>query len=141
MAFHSLTFRTFVNATEDEEKVAKALRYACGEEKFSRSASKGFYGNPIVVLEAIVKKKAGIDSFFQRLGPDSIGDIIETLDRRTDEEGCVFLRLDKQDAYSERTVLSDGEDVIAVKGKVKAYPKTRARSIEEAAKYLGSFLC
>ncbi|MDH7508020.1 MAG: RNA-binding domain-containing protein [Methanomassiliicoccales archaeon] len=140
MVFHSLFFRVFVNATEDENKVIKALQFVSGTKEFKRSLSTGYHGNPITILESILRKKSEIDAFLNRLSLGDLKKIIDTLERRMDDEGFVYFRFDKQLAYHEQLVLTDGEDVIAVKGKAKAYPSTYERAINAAREYFESLI-
>ena len=56
MDIASLSFRTFAHATEDEEKVERALRFASGAEEITKSKSEGYHGNPIVVMEARITR-------------------------------------------------------------------------------------
>lgn len=140
MVFHNLFFRVFVNATEDENKVIKALQFVAGINEFKRSLSTGYYGNPITILETILRKKTEIDAFFSRVSSNDLKKIVDTLERRTDDEGFVYFRFDKQLAYLEKLVLTDGEDVIAVKGKVKAYPSTYDRAIDKSKEYFESLI-
>ncbi|MBC7107604.1 MAG: exosome subunit [Methanomassiliicoccales archaeon] len=140
MVFHNLFFRVFVNATEDENKVIKALQFVAGINEFKRSLSTGYHGNPITILETILRKKTEIDAFFSRVSSNDLKKIVDTLERRTDDEGFVYFRFDKQLAYLEKLVLTDGEDVIAVKGKVKAYPSTYDRAIDKSKEYFESLI-
>ncbi len=125
MDIANLSFRTFVHATEDPERVEKALRFVSGAENVSRSSSTGYYGNPIIILEAKITDSKHIKALLRSLGPETLRVLLETLDRRLDEESFFYFRLDKQEAFLERFVLADGEDVIAVRGKVKSYPQSR----------------
>ena len=125
MDIANLSFRTFAHATEDPERVEKALRFVSGAENVSRSSSTGYYGNPITVLEARVTDSKHIKALLRSIGPEALKVMLDSLDQRLDEESFFYFRLDKQEAFLERFVLADGEDVIAVRGKVKSYPQNR----------------
>ncbi|MGD0056480.1 MAG: RNA-binding domain-containing protein [Methanomassiliicoccales archaeon] len=140
MSFHNLNFRAFVHATEDEERVVKALIFVSGASDVSRMKSSGYHGNPITILEVAVKRKKDIDAFFDKLGKTNIAELLRTLDRRIDDECSFFLRLDKQEAYLERIVLSGKDDVIAVRGKIKAYSSKKSIAFEVVAQYLILYL-
>jgi RNA binding exosome subunit len=140
MSFHNLNFRAFVHATEDEERVVKALIFVSGASEVSRMKSSGYHGNPITILEVAVKRKKDIDAFFDKLGKTNIAELLRTLDRRIDDECSFFLRLDKQEAYLERIVLSGKDDVIAVRGKIKAYSSKKSIAFEVVAQYLILYL-
>ncbi len=128
MDLSGLTFRTFSHATEDEEKVREAIRFACGCDEVSKDETSGYHGNPIMVLEAKISGRK-IDDFFRRLEKQDLELLLETIEKRVDEESFFFLRLDKQLAYEGILKLSDGEDIIAVRGKIKSYPKKRENSL------------
>jgi RNA binding exosome subunit len=136
MDIANLAFRTFAHATEDPDRVEKALKFVSGAEEVKRSNSTGYHGNPIVVMEARVTEGKNIKSLFRSLDKDDLSKLLETLDRRLDEESFFFLRLDKQEAYQGRFKMTEGEDVIAVRGKVKSYPQTRENALEVMRKYL-----
>ncbi len=140
MDIANLSFRVFAHATEDPERVEKALRFVSGAENISRSSSTGYYGNTILVLEAKVADSKHIKALLRSLGTDALRGLLTSLDRRLDEESFFYLRLDKQEAFLERFVLADGEDVIAVRGKVKSYPQNRDNAMDSLRKVLESEL-
>ena len=139
MVFHYLSFRVFIHATEDEERVVKALVFVSGAGEISRTRSSGYHGNPITILESTVRGRKNIDAFFDRLGKTNIKELVSTLDRRVDDECTFFLRLDKQEAYLERIVLTEKGDVVAVRGKIKAYPCKKPIALETVSQYLKSY--
>ncbi|MBI0584069.1 MAG: hypothetical protein ISF22_07560 [Methanomassiliicoccus sp.] len=132
----NLALRTFAYATEDSEKVEKALRFVSGAEEIKKSSSTGYHGNPIMVLEARVTDSKEIKTLFRSLGKDSLEALLESLDRRLDDESFFFLRLDKQEAYQERFKLAEGDDVIAIRAKVKSYPQSRENALVSMRKFL-----
>ena len=136
MDIASLSFRTFAHATEDEEKVEQALRFASGAEEIAKSKSEGYHGNPIVVMEARITRSREIKEFFTSLPIDDVRRLLDTLERRVDEESMFFLRLDKQAAYEGRMSLGENDDIISVRGKIKSYPQSR----ENALRTMGSIL-
>jgi RNA binding exosome subunit len=140
MDIANLSFRTFAHATEDPERVEKALRYVSGAENITRSSSTGYYGNPIIVMEAKVTDSKHIKALLRSLGPEALKQLLDSLDRRLDEESFFYLRLDKQEAFRERFVLADGEDIIAVRGKVKSYPQNRENAMGSMRNILESEL-
>jgi RNA-binding protein len=136
MPLHYLIFRAFCQATEDEKKVMSAITFVSGAEDITVTKSQGFHGNPILILEAVVKSRRLIDSVFQSLGPQQIRYLRETIESRLDDDSSFFFRIDKQAAFEGKIILTKQEDVIAVKGKVKAYPNNR----ENAMKTMMDFL-
>jgi RNA binding exosome subunit len=140
MTLHYLTFRAFCQATEDEKKVMSAIGFVSGSDEITVTKSHGFHGNPILILEAIVKSRKRIDSIFHSLGSQCLRELRETLESRLDDDANFFFRLDKQAAYEGKVVLAGPDDVIAVKGKVKAYPNNRDRAIKAMTDYLDNLL-
>lgn len=136
----NLSFRTFAHATEDPERVARALKFISGNDDIIRSSSIGYYGNPIIVMETRVTDSKRIKALLRSLGADALKVMLDSLDRRLDEESFFYFRLDKQEAYLERFVLTDGEDVIAVRGKVKSYPQSRENAMASMRNILESEL-
>ena len=136
MAFHSLKFRTFSQATEDEEKVSRALKFASGTDSVTRSVAEGYHGNKIIILTATVRSQKEISRFFERLTNNDLLALSDTIDDRVDDQGDLHLRLDKQKAFLGELTISDGEDVISVEGTVKAYPKRREIALMTVNRYL-----
>ena len=136
----SLSFRTFIHATEDEDKVGQALFFVSEKKEFERTRSTGYHGNAITVVETKVTDQKTIRTFFERLDRTDIKKLLDTLDNRLDEESFLFLRLDKQEAFLGRLVISDGEDVISVRAKVRSFPQTRENAKAVMEKYLESLL-
>lgn len=144
MSLHNLCFRAFCQATEDEVKVKTALLFASGgkDEKLKRTKCEGYHGNPIIILDICIVSSRAIKSFFQRLSEVDRKALLNDLERRIDEDCAFYFRLDKQEAYLGRLALgemSEEDDIIAVHGKVKSYPKSRNTSLNNMAEYLASF--
>lgn len=143
MTLHSLRFRAFCQATEDEEKVAQALLFASGaeEQDLERTKCVGYHGNPILLLEVVVTKGKMVKNVFLRLSLENRSELLRTIEDRVDEDCTFYFRLDKQEAFSRRMFLGEREDendVIAVHGKVKTYPKTRDGALEVIREFLAS---
>jgi len=102
-----IDIRVFAHATEDIDKVLNAVRNLFPSELidmivFKRTNLTGYYGNPIILLEARIKEKGMAQAVFEKLSLSlSILDkemlnneIMQHLDR-----GNLYIRLDKQSAY------------------------------------------
>ncbi len=122
----SMHARTICHATEDAARVEQALRTVVGDSAVERSSTEGHHGNVVEVLESSVDDEAKILDMLGRMSPEDLAEIGSTLDERMDDACQVFLRLDKQEAYAGRLRLTVGEDVVAVRLKVRAYPAKRA---------------
>ena len=140
MVLHLLHFRTFAQATEDEEKVTKAMRFASGIERITKSKTGGYHGNPILILEVEIKSSKAIDAFFRRFKEEDVRELLDSLENRVNEECSFFLRLDKQAAFLGELRLLDSGDIISVSGKIKSYPKRFETAMANMRTYLQSLL-
>ena len=122
----SMHARTICHATEDFARVEQALRTVVGDSVVERSGTEGVHGNVIEVLESSVDDETKILDMLGRISPGDLAEIGSSLDERMDDACQVFLRLDKQEAYAGLLRLTAGEDVVAVRLKVRAFPAKRA---------------
>ena len=124
----------FVRATEDEERVKEALSLILPPEserknmklEIHREVAKGVLGNPIVIIEAVARRKSDARKWWRHilslLRPEDIDYILRHPDDFLDEYGTVHLRFDKQQAYLGHPVLTEGGGVIKVLAQLEAYP-------------------
>jgi RNA binding exosome subunit len=129
-----LRFRTFVHATEDEQKVAHALLSVMACEQESEGASrlepsrlKGHHGNPILVLEAVLGKSKDVERAMHRWrtqAKQDVATIIQEIEARMDEEGNLHFRFDKQAAVEGRIALTRASDAIQVEARAPRHPGT-----------------
>jgi RNA binding exosome subunit len=99
--------RAFVHATEDIEKVVKAVYNALPTESadeivFKKTNLKGHYRNPIILLETRIKKRDVAKAVFGKLasGLSSLDkELLNNEIRQRLTKGNLFIRLDKQSAY------------------------------------------
>ncbi len=91
-------------------------------------------------MEVKVTDAKSIKALFRSLSREDLSQLLDSLDRRLDEESFFFLRLGKQEAFLRQFKMADGEDVIAIRGKVKSYPQSRENAMEVMRKYLQSEL-
>ena len=140
MSVMHLDFRTFGQATEVEERVRKAMTFASGIEDIKVDRSEGYHGNKILIMTCTVSRKADIRSFFRRLSKEDLSLLLDSVDRRMDDDGQFFFRLDKQKAFLEELVISSGDDCIHVRAKVESYPKRREKALENSKVMLQELL-
>jgi len=140
MAILNMHFRAFCHATEDEAKVAQAMKFASGAEEITREVTEGYHGNPIVILEVFIKEKRRSRDFFSRLEEDEIKEIIASLTKRMDEDCNLYLRLDKQEAYQGKLKMTTSDDAIAVRAKVESYPKKLETAMRSVTEFLESLV-
>ena len=112
-------------ATEDEEKVEKALRNLMPPEfdgKVTRQRLKGYYNDPITrILVKVTKRKEASRVMRQILGLISTLDqsrLLDEIEKRTDDTGSLYLRFEKQRALSGVAVLNESNPV---RVKIKFY--------------------
>lgn len=98
--------RAFTHATEDQEKVLKAIHNTLPAELIDKIIFKekrltGHHGNPIILFETKIKKDA-VNAVFEKLSSR-----LERLDKellayeikRHLDRGNLYIRLDKQSAF------------------------------------------
>lgn len=136
---HRVSFRTFVAATEDEERVKEALCIFVPLDGISVTSATGHYGNPIKILDATLKKRDGL-AFFrilkEQLPRVDLVRLRRELPERLDEKSELHFRLDKQAAFKGKICLTDSRDAIVVSALIESYP---AR-YEEALRIAGELL-
>ena len=123
--FAGLYARAFGHATEDLEKVKRALRNTIGDAEIQTARTEGHHGNPITIVEASVERIEEISRFFEKLAVDDLRLVLDTLSTRMDEGCNLFLKIDKQAAYEERIRMGRNDDVISIRIKVIAFPAKR----------------
>jgi len=106
--FLSAHFSAIAHATEDVAKVEQAIRFLMGlicrtEMSLSRQYLKGHYGNVITTISAKLAAKRLSPNALRLLSqklPESDKQFLGTnMSSCIDEEGNLYLRFDKQDAF------------------------------------------
>jgi RNA binding exosome subunit len=119
----SAQISTIAHATDDLDRVQAALRFILPEslkekEVFTRRYMQGHHGNPIVTFEAKLTKPQEVDQFThhftRQLAKNEKLMIEQDLDMHSDEEGNLYIRIDKQQAFRGVIELGD-EDPIRLK--------------------------
>ncbi|MDM7935816.1 MAG: RNA-binding domain-containing protein [Methanothrix sp.] len=123
-----VSFRAFVAATEDEERVRGAMGICVPIDRISTTVARGHFGNEIKILEGSLRRKEGL-SFFgvlrEGLPPGDLSRLRSELQERLDEDLIFHLRLDKQSAYRGMLRLTDSKDALDVSVAVRTYPARR----------------
>lgn len=115
----SLEVSAIVHATEDEEKVIRALMNALPEAVARRLSIKkgryrGHHGNPITFLRANLKgphSKEALKYVLANLPDEDRGALYSGLGGYVDESGNLYIRLDKQRAYLKELRLSQADPI------------------------------
>jgi len=116
----SLEIRVLAHATENPEKVYRALENVAGwealeEVEVKRQKLEGHYGNPIILYAWKTGKKSLIRKvllgLFPRIMEPDRRLLLAGLEERIDEEGNFYLRLDKQEAYLGRIKLGEADPI------------------------------
>jgi len=133
---------TFVHATEDPEKVFKALSLVLPEgveKQVSRETVLGHYHNEIIIYKVRISDKKSIQNFLgllsERIDEEDKERIFNYFDKRLDDSGTLYLRFDKQEAFKGNLKLSEEEDVIRVRIKFSAYQLSREIIRESCLNY------
>jgi RNA binding exosome subunit len=122
---HSVQISTIAHATDDLDRVQAALRLILPEslkdrEVFTRRCMQGHHGNPIVTFEAKLTKSHDVDDFVvqfsRQLAKEQKLVIKRDLGVHSDDDGNLYIRLDKQQASRGIVELGD-EDPIRVRMK------------------------
>ncbi len=137
MEFHYVDLRAFCYATEDENRVERALRhYLPDEYPVERETNVGHHGDEIVVVSARVENADDVRHVMDRVLDAGEGErerIVDEIEDRVDEDCAFHLRLDKQEAYSRRSALGEG---LHLRAKVEAYPAKREKAVEAVRRSL-----
>lgn len=102
----------FAHATEDVDKVEKAMRSILPEESrdisFKRMPLTGYHGDPITVLTGKIRKKEAtrvLRKVVQELSSLDQQRLLDESEDRLDGGGNLYIRFDKQRAYMGKTGL------------------------------------
>ncbi|MDZ7688698.1 MAG: RNA-binding protein [Halobacteriales archaeon] len=135
--FHYIDLRAFCYATEDEERVERAMRHYLPDEcNVERETSEGHHGDEIVVLSARVENADDVRHVMDKvLEAGERERIVDEIGERVDDDCSFHLRLDKQEAYSGVSALGEG---LHLRAKVEAYPAKREKAVEAVQRSLSA---
>ena len=109
----------FSHATEDEDKVEKALKNLLPEDNrdlwLTRNMLKGYHGDPITIVTGKIRTKKGATEVLRRVVQElsSLDQqrMLDETEERLDEGGNLYIRLDKQNAYRGKVSLVETDPV------------------------------
>src|SRR3989442_6605577 len=115
--------RTFCHATEEDERVATALAFACPEGETSREPLEGYFGNALIRLTRRVEKAAAIRTVWERWTAAGLPAwIAKDVEARIDEDGFLHFRLGKHAAHREALEGAGDSHPIDIRGKLIPFP-------------------
>lgn len=132
------------HATEDVNKVLQALTNTVPKEfsdevHFVKQHTQGHYGNPITIIKARIKRRRQAEAYVRNLvaslAEATRATISSNLAQHLDEEGNLYIRLDKQKAYT-GILTAEQRDPIRIRVRLNVHPRT-INSLIEAYKSLG----
>ncbi|MHA1615784.1 MAG: RNA-binding domain-containing protein [Candidatus Njordarchaeales archaeon] len=137
----SVRIAVHVHATEDEEKVIKAIRNVLPPNlkiKLSREVISGHYGNPIIRLEAFIRNKKEAEAIFRWIMSKIEGFLYPNwISERFDSSTkTLYIRLDKQVAYLGNIKLGWGDDIIHISFKFPGYFSFSPEELEKEIEML-----
>jgi len=135
--FHYIDLRAFCYATEDDKRVAAALRTFLPEDwELERAESEGHHGDRIVVLSTRVETADDMRHVLAAVAEMAEAERVRSeLDQRVDDNCSLFMQFDKQAAFNGTVRLGDG---ITLRAKVEAYPANKDAAVENARETLAS---
>ncbi|NYT13697.1 MAG: hypothetical protein GKC01_04205 [Candidatus Methanofastidiosa archaeon] len=126
-----IQIETFSHATEDIEKVKSLLsKFFSFEVTYNINKTYGHFGNEINIVTVELSRNKEIKDFISNF--ISIIDkahVLETLERRLDEDGILFVRMNKERVYNDDFTIDDNGDIL-ISMKFVTYPKSREKVIE-----------
>lgn len=129
-----LSVQTFINATEDAEKVMEALTNLFGEElprDVEAEELEGVYRNPITLVRIRYRKERDISRILSRwYGTPFWNEAMERVEERLDDGLDMHVKVDKGSAYRGEIELWRKGGSIAITLKVATYPSSRERTLE-----------
>jgi len=136
-SYHWLRLRAVAHPTEDVGRVRDAVAAVAGMPPAEAAAAlteerlETHHGLPLTLVEARVERAKDVRAVLDRVFalPGALDGLRRTLDSRVDEDGILYLRLDKQAAAQGTLRLADQEDAVQVRVKPEAHPATRAAAL------------
>ena len=147
--YHWLKLRAVAHPTEDVARVRQAVAFVGGAphptaanepDPILDTVMETHHGLSSHVLELTVARSRALRDVLVRLFevPGLREAVRRTIESRTDDDGVLYVRLDKQEAYRGRLALTQGEDCVQLRLKMEAYPAGRAASLAALDRLLGS---
>lgn len=121
----SLEISYFLQATEDEEKVRRAVASLVGEDiPEERQEADGHFGNRIILVRRHLTGAAAMEAFHSiigRMGNDEKRSILSDLPSVLDEHKALYIRLNKQVLVMNGAAVLTSSDPIRVRVKPRSF--------------------
>ncbi len=125
--------RAHCQATEEEDRVVRALDTVVVGGTPGRQLVEGQFTNPIAILTRRLDTREDLEATWTRWRDAGLPDALSRdLAARVDEDAVLHLRVDKQEAYRGRLRLTRDSDAIDLQVKVEAYPSKPAAVLQAA---------
>ncbi|MEN6379784.1 MAG: RNA-binding domain-containing protein [Methanofastidiosum sp.] len=126
-----IQIETFSHATEDIEKVKSLLsKFFSFDITFNENKTYGHFGNEITIINVELSKNKEIKDFISNfLTIVDKNYILETLEKRLDEDGVLFVRMGKERVFNDDFTIDDNGDIL-LSMKFVTYPKSREKVIK-----------
>ena len=137
---HNIKFRAFVYEDEDVDEISQAILNLLPEAEIEAEEAEGMLEDRILILSGVVSKKRYTKAFFNTLLENvDLDKLNDDLERKMDEKGNWFLRLDKTDALDEKWTILDKGDAIHLKVKVAAFPAKKEIAVDKVREAISDF--
>ncbi|MGA1822804.1 MAG: RNA-binding domain-containing protein [Thermoplasmatota archaeon] len=131
--YHEIEVETFVQATEDEEKVIEAVSNIIGigiPEDLEIVETEGSHGNPIGMVSYSFRRKRDIEGILEGFrGKDFMKEALSQVEERLDESLTFHMRLDKQMAYLGELRLWESGEAVKIRMKPATFPASREEAV------------
>lgn len=134
-----IQIETFSHATEDIEKVKSLLsKFFSFDITFNENKTYGHFGNEIIIINVELSRdkeiKAFVSDFLKIVDKNYV---LESLERRLDDDGIMFIRMNKERVYNDDFTIDDNGDIL-LSMKFVTYPKSREKVIENGKLLFGN---
>ncbi len=123
-----ISIQALCHATEDCERVLEALHRLYST--FEKRKAEGYFKNPIYVFEARITRRKEITHVLQVLKEQCSTQLSSDIERRMDEKGNLYIRVDKQELYQGSIVTKDDGEI-----KIIIHIQTYPSRVEDAIHY------
>lgn len=125
----SLEVSYFIQMTEDEERVRKAVAQLLGGEfPEERQEAEGHFGNAIVWVRIHLtgdEAETALRLIISRMGPEDRKAVLADLGGTVDEHGALYIRLSKQVLLMKGSAVLASSDPVRVRVKPRSYVMKR----------------